>query len=313
METRQIGKSGLSASLIGLGCNNFGVQLDRTKSRPVIEKALELGINFFDTANIYGNPKGESESILGEILGSRRKDVVIATKSGKAMDANGALKGSSRSTILRAVEDSLRRLKTDWIDLLYMHDPDPRTPIEETLRTLDDLVRAGKVRYIGCSNFSAWQVADAAWTASQCSLNRFICCQSEYNLLARAPEQELLPALDRFGLGLVPYFPLASGLLTGKYKRDAMPKGARLTEMAWFANYQLSPANWRKIERLEKFCSDHGRAMIELALGWLAANPAISSIITGATRPEQLEQNFVATGWKLTADEMKQVDELLKV
>ena len=314
MEKRAIGNSGLKVSLIGLGCNNFGARMDIAASKPVIHKALDLGIDFFDTANIYGSPTGASETILGQVLGDRRKDIVLATKCGKQMSAAGALKGGSRSTIITATEDSLRRLKTDYIDLMYMHDPDPNTPIEESLRALDDLIRQGKVRYIGCSNFAAWQLAEAACVADQRNLHHFICSQEEYSLLARTPEKEMIPAMKHFGLGLVPYFPLASGLLTGKYKRDAMPRGARLTESEWFAKVFLAdPLVWTRIERLEKFCAEHGRSMTELAFSWLAARQPVASIIAGATKPDQLEQNAKAADWKLTAEDMKRIDELLKV
>ena len=312
MEKRAIGNSGLKVSLIGLGCNNFGMRLDLAASKPVIDKAIELGIDFFDTANIYG--AGASETIIGEVLGKRRKDIVLATKCGKQMNAAGALKGGSRSAIITATEDSLRRLKTDYIDLMYMHDPDANTPIEESLRALDDLVRQGKVRYIGCSNFAAWQLAEAACVADQRNLEHFICSQDEYSLLARAPEKEMIPAMKHFGMGLIPYFPLASGLLTGKYKRDAMPKGARITGNDYFSNYFLADPNiWTRIERLEKFCAEHGHSMTELAFSWLAARAPVASIIAGATKPEQLEQNAKAAGWKLTAEDMKKIDELLKV
>lgn len=314
MEKRAIGNSGLKVSLIGLGCNNFGGRLDLAASKPVIHKALDLGIDFFDTANIYGSPVGGSELVLGEVLGARRKDIVLATKLGKQMSAAGALKGGSRSTIITATEDSLRRLKTDWIDLMYMHDPDPNTPIEESLRALDDLIRQGKVRYIGCSNFAAWQLAEAAGVADHRNLHHFICSQDEYSLVARAPEKEMIPAMKHFGMGLIPYFPLASGLLTGKYKRDAMPKGARITDSEYFAKYFLAdPAIWTRIERLEAFCAEQGRSMTELAFSWLAARQPVASIIAGATKAEQLEQNAKAAGWKLTAEDMKRVDDLLKV
>ena len=314
MEKRAIGNSGLKVSLIGLGCNNFGSRMDRAASGPVIEKALDLGIDFFDTANVYGSPTGESETILGHVLGTRRKNVVLATKCGKQMSSTGALKGGARSTIITSVEDSLRRLKTDWIDLMYMHDPDPSTPIEESLRALDDLVRQGKVRYIGCSNFAAWQLAEAAYVADHRNLHHFICSQDEYSLLTRAPEKEMIPAMKHFGLGLIPYFPLASGLLTGKYKRDAMPKGARLTQSEKLAKYFLADPNvWTRIEKLEAFCDEQGHSMTELAFSWLGARQPVSSIIAGASNPAQLEENVKSANWKLTAEDMKRIDDLLMV
>jgi aryl-alcohol dehydrogenase-like predicted oxidoreductase len=311
MELRQIGTSGLRVSLVGLGGNNFGGLLDVEKSRAVVHKALDVGITFIDTADIYGNPKGNSELVLGEILGPRRKDMVLATKCGKPMDPPANVKkGGSRRYIINAAEDSLKRLRTDHIDLFYMHDPDPLTPIEESLRALDDLVRAGKVRYIACSNFKAWQVADARWTAQVQRLNGFVGAQDEYSLLQRKAEAEMIPSLRAHGLGLVPYFPLANGLLTGKYKRDAMPKGSRLTDQAWFANYTLSEANWTRVEALASFCGTRGKKMTELAFSWLAAQPVVAGIIAGATKPEQVEQNAQAVNWKLTADELAELDKI---
>jgi aryl-alcohol dehydrogenase-like predicted oxidoreductase len=229
MQQRNLGSSGLRVSVVGLGCNNFGMKLDLEQTRAVVHKALDCGITLFDTADSYGN-RGGSEEALGQVLGDRRKDIVLATKFGLPMDAAETKKGASRRYILSAVEASLGRLKTDWIDLYQLHRPDPLTPIEETVRALDDLVRAGKVRYIGCSNLPAWQVVDALWTAKQVGGTSFICCQDEYSLLARDIERELIPAISAHGLGLLPYFPLASGLLTGKYQRNAaMPQDARLT------------------------------------------------------------------------------------
>ena len=216
MEQRNLGSSGLLVSVVGLGCNNFGNWIDKAASQAVVHKALDLGITLLDTADVYGN-KGGSETILGEILGPRRKDIVLASKFGIEMDAAETLKGGSRRYVMAAVEASLKRLKTDWLDLYQLHRPDPLTPIEETLRALDDLVHQGKVRYIGCSNMVAWQVVDAAWTARHLNLNGFVSCQDEYSLLVRGIERELLPAMQAHRLGLLPYFPLASGLLTGKY------------------------------------------------------------------------------------------------
>jgi aryl-alcohol dehydrogenase-like predicted oxidoreductase len=226
VKQRALGRSDLQVSLVGLGCNNFGGRIDLEASRRVVYRALDLGITLFDTADVYGE-RGGSETILGQTLGDRRKDIVLATKFGLPMDEAGALKGASRRYILAAVDASLRRLKTDWIDLYQLHTPDPSTPIEETLRALEELIRQGKARTIGCSNLPAWQVADAQWTARTLGLPGFVSCQDEYSLLVRDPERELLPAMDAYGLGLLPYFPLASGLLTGKYRRDKLPEGAR--------------------------------------------------------------------------------------
>ena len=288
MKIRNLGRSGLQVSLVGLGCNNFGGRLDLAATRKVVHRALDLGVTLFDTADIYGE-RGRSEEYLGESLGDRRKDIVLATKFGMAMDDAGVRKGASRRYILSAVEASLKRLKTDWIDLYQLHQPDPLTPIEETLRTLDDLIRQGKVRYVGCSNLPAWQVVEALWTAKHAGLDRFVCCQDEYSLVVREPERELIPMMERRGLGLLPYFPLASGLLTGKYKRNAsMPAGARLTETKRLADRYLTEANWRIVERLEDFCARRGRTLLELAFSWLAARPTVASVIAGATQPEQV-------------------------
>jgi aryl-alcohol dehydrogenase-like predicted oxidoreductase len=310
MELRNLGTSGLEVSVVGLGCNNFGGRLELEASRKVVHKALDLGITLFDTADIYGN-RGGSEEQLGQILGDRRKDIVLASKFGMAMDEEGRLMGGSRRYVLRAVEDSLKRLKTDWIDLYQLHQPDPKTPIEETLRALDDLVRAGKVRYVGCSNLKAWQVVEAQWTAQHRNLEAFVSCQDEYSLLVRDIERELVPAMEAYGLGLLPYFPLASGLLTGKYKKGApMPEGARLTNTQRLADRYMTEANLATVERLEAFAAARGRSLLDLAMSWLARRPRIASVIAGATRPEQLEQNVRAVGWDLGPEDMAEIDRL---
>ncbi|HTZ80476.1 MAG TPA: aldo/keto reductase [Stellaceae bacterium] len=308
MELRNLGKSGLRVSVVGLGCNNFGGRIDQEATRKVIHRAFDLGINLFDTADIYGN-LGGSETAMGEVMGSRRKEIVLASKCGMAMDTEGKLKGASRRYIMSAVEDSLRRLKTDWIDLYQIHQPDPLTPIEETLRTLDDLVRSGKVRYIGCSNFPAWLVAQSQETSARLNLNSFISCQDEYSLLVRGLDKESIPAMQAYGLGLLPFFPLASGLLTGKYKRNApMPEGARLTNTQRLADRYINDVNWQIVERLGDFATTRGHSMLELAFSWLACRPTVVSVIAGATKPEQLEQNVKAVDWKLTAEEMSEID-----
>ena len=216
MEQRNLGRSGLAVSVVGLGCNNFGGRIDLEATRQVVHKALDLGITFFDEADTYGYPRGSSETCLGQILGDRRKDIVLATKFARPMDASGRLQGASRHYIITEIEASLRRLKTDWIDLYQQHQPDPLTPIEETLRALDDLVRQGKVRYIGCSTLPAWQVVEAQWTSRHLGLHHFISCQEEYSLLARNLDCETMPVLEAYNLGLIPFRPLADGLLTGK-------------------------------------------------------------------------------------------------
>jgi aryl-alcohol dehydrogenase-like predicted oxidoreductase len=310
MEQRYLGRSGLKVSEVGLGCNNFGV-LDIEASRKVVHRALDLGVTLFDTADVYGN-RGGSETQLGEILGARRKDIVLATKFGMPMDDAGST-GASRRYIVSAVEASLKRLKTDWIDLYQVHRPDPETPIEETLSALDDLVRQGKVRYVGCSNFAAWQVVDAQWTASDRRLGHFVSAQDEFSLLVRDIERELVPALAAKGLGLLPYFPLASGFLTGKYARGAeMPAGTRMALMKRLSDRFMTDKNWQTVEKLEAFCTHRGHTMLELAFNWLLAKPVVASVIAGATKPEQIEANVKAVGWKLTPEELAEIDGLTK-
>ena len=309
MEMRSLGHSGLRVSVVGLGCNNFGARLDLAATRRVVDRALDAGITFFDTADSYGN-RGGSETCLGEALGERRQRIVLASKFASPMDDAQTLKGASRRYIMSAVEASLRRLKTDWIDLYQMHWPDPLTPMEETLRALDDLVRQGKVRYLGCSNLAPWQVADAAWTARHHGLHRFISTQNELSLLAREAEKSLFPLLSAYGMGFLPYYPLASGLLTGKYKRGAPLPAGRLQSVKMWADRFLTERNWTIVERLEAFCATRGRSLAELAFGWLATQPEVSSIIAGATTPEQIDANVAAAAWRLSADEMREVDRL---
>jgi aryl-alcohol dehydrogenase-like predicted oxidoreductase len=311
MEIRNLGRSGLRVSAIGLGCNNFGGRIDLAATRQVIHKALDLGITLFDTADVYGN-RGGSETEMGQVLGDARKRIVLATKFGMAMDDADVKLGGSRRYIMQAAEDSLRRLRTDWIDLYQIHQPDPRTPIEETLRALDDLVRQGKVRYVGCSNYPAWQVVEAQWTARAGGLAAFVSCQDEYSLLVRdVVEQQLRPAMLQHGLGLLPFFPLASGALTGKYRRNApLPADSRLTKTARLADRYLTERNWAVAERLGDFAEQRGHTLLELAFSWLLAQAPVSSVIAGATRPEQLEQNVRAGGWRLTAEELAEVDRI---
>jgi aryl-alcohol dehydrogenase-like predicted oxidoreductase len=310
METRTLGKSGPTVSLVGLGCNNFGGRIDLAATRRVVDKALDLGITLFDTADVYGK-RGGSETCLGEVLGKRRQNIVLATKCGLPMDDAGTKRGAAPAYIRSAIEASLRRLKTDWIDLYQIHRPDPATPIEDTLRTLDDLVRAGKVRYIGCSNYAAWQMVEATWTSRTRGLAPYISCQDEYSLLVRDIERELVPAMQAYGLGLLPYFPLASGLLTGKYRRGhALPEDTRFTKMTGLGERYLTERNWDVVEKLETFCAERGRTLLELAFSWLAARPAVASVIAGATRPEQLEANVAAVGWRLSADDLAEIDRL---
>lgn len=308
MKLRNLGRSGLRVSAIGLGCNNFGGRIGLEASRAVVHAALDAGITLFDTADAYGE-RGGSETALGEILGPRRKDIVLATKFALPMDDAETLKGASRRYVVSAVEASLRRLRTDWIDLYQQHRPDPLTPIEETLRALEDLTRAGKIRYAGCSNLPAWQVVEAAWTARHLGMPGFVSCQDELSLLMRGNQAELMPAMRAYGLGLLPYFPLASGLLTGKYRRnEPMPEGARLTGTQRLADRYLTDANWTAAERLADFAGARGHTLLELAFSWLLAQAPVSSVIAGATKPEQVAANVAAGGWVLTPDEVAEVN-----
>lgn len=310
MEQRNLGRSGLRVSLIGLGCNNFGERVGLNDAREVVNRALDLGVTFFDTADRYGGA-GASEKALGEILGNRRKDIVLATKFGISIHDREALAGASRRYIRTAVEDSLRRLKTEWIDLYQVHQPDPLSPIEETLRTLDDLVHEGKVRYIGTSNFAAWQVAEAEWTARSLGSERFVSVQDEYSLAYRGLEKEVIPAIEAYGLGLLPYRPLASGILTGKYRRnEPPPEGTRLARLGRHAKKYINDANFDVVERLGAFAAAHGHSLTELAFAWLAAQPFVSSIIPGATRPEQVEENVASVDWRLTSEELAEIDRI---
>jgi aryl-alcohol dehydrogenase-like predicted oxidoreductase len=311
VEQRNLGKSGLRVSAVGLGCNNFGGRIDLEATRRVVHKALDLGITFFDEADTYGDPRGGSESCLGQILGDRRKDLVLATKFARPMDGSGRFEGASRHYIMAEVEASLKRLRTDWIDLYQQHQPDPLTPIEETLRALDDLVRQGKVRYIGSSTLPAWQVVEARWTSKHLGLHHFVSCQEEYSLLARGLDHQLMPVLESYGLGLIPFRPLADGLLTGKYQRGAaFPAGTRLGSMPRAAGRYLSDQNWAVIERLAGFAAERGHTLLDLALSWLLRRPAVASVIAGATTPEQVEQNARAANWALTTDDMHELDQL---
>jgi len=310
MEIRNLGRSGLRVSLVGLGCNNFGGRLDLAATRRVVDRAIDAGITLFDTADSYGN-RGGSETLLGEVLGSRRPDIVLATKFASPMNDAQTMKGASRRYIMGAVEASLRRLKTDWIDLYQMHWPDPLTPIEETLRALDDLVHQGKVRYIGCSNLTAWEIADAAWTARHHGLTPFVSAQNEYSLLSREQSAPILPALERYGMGLLPYYPLASGLLTGKYKRgEPLPPGRLQSVKMWNERF-LTERNWAVVEQLEGFARERGHALIELAFGWLASHAAVGSVIAGATTPEQIDANVGAAAWKLSDADRAAVDQIV--
>jgi aryl-alcohol dehydrogenase-like predicted oxidoreductase len=310
MSYRRLGQSGLVVSVVGLGCNNFGRKVDAAGTRAVVDAALDAGITLFDTADSYGEQPGRSEEFLGAALAGRRDEVILATKFGMDVrGANGPDWGArgSRRYLTRAVEASLRRLGTDYIDLYQLHRPDPQTPIEETLAALDDLVRAGKVRYLGNSNFAGWQLADAAWTARTGNLTPFVSAQNEYSLLDREVEAELVPACERFGLGILPYFPLASGLLTGKYRRGhEAPAGTRMANERY--RPRLASAPWEVIEGLEKYAAERGLTLLEVAIGGLAAQPAVASVIAGATTPEQVRANAAAAAWHPSTEDLSTLD-----
>jgi len=312
MKQRRLGRSGLYVSEVGIGCNNFGGRIDAAGTQAVVDAALEAGINFFDTADVYG--ERQSEVLLGKALGARRQDVVIATKFAMPTGPTPLDRGGSRRYVMRAVEASLTRLGTDYIDLYQMHSPDPDTPIEETLSALDDLIRAGKVRYVGNSNFSGWQILDADWTARSRGFEPFVTAQNHYSLLERAVAHEVLPACRRCGLGQLPYFPLASGMLTGKYHRgEPAPQGTRLARVAQLANRAMTDQNFGAVERLTAFAADHGRDLLSLAFSWLLSQDVISSVIAGATSAEQVRANAAAAdGWRLTEGEMTEVAALVK-
>lgn len=312
MELRTLGNSGLLVSEIGLGCNNFGgmiEEMDLNRSREVIDSAIDSGITFFDTSDSYGT-EGGSEEVLGEVLGKRRQDIVLATKFASPMNKKKSTRfDGSRRYIMQAVEASLRRLKTDYIDFYQYHFPDPYTPREETLRALDDLVRQGKVRYIGVSNMPAWQLVDASWIARTNGLPRFLSTQAEYNLLSREVEATLLPALHDINMSFLPYFPLASGLLTGKYRKgESVPEGTRMA-LPWFKD-GLSEERLEKVEKLIAFAEERNHTLLELAFAWLLAQPLVASVIAGATTPEQVRANAAAPAWKLTREDLAEIDAL---
>ena len=309
MEKRSLGSSGLQATVVGLGCNNFGMKLDLEASRRVIDACLDAGINFFDTADMYGG--GKSEEFLGQVLGARRKNVLVATKFGAAaMMKKTGEKWGSRAYVFQSVDASLRRLGMDSIDLYQIHFPDPATPIEETLRALGDLTKEGKIRATGCSNFSGAAIDEATARAKELGVPPFVTAQNEWSLLARGGERDVIPACGRHGLGQLPYFPLASGLLTGKYRRgEAFPEGTRMATFE-FLRKSATDENFGKVERLERFAKSRGRTLLELAISWLAVQPSVASVIAGATTPEQVRANVAAVGWRLSAEELTEIDRL---
>ena len=312
MEYRNLGRSGLQVSVVGLGCMNFGMMNDEAGSAGIVHRALELGINFFDTADVYGQ-RGKSEEFLGRALAGRRHEVVVATKfAGPMSGQHDWMQGGSRRWIMQAVEGSLRRLGTDYIDLYQMHRADAEVPMEETLRALDDLVRQGKVRYIGNSNYAAWQVAEAEWSARTHGLNRFISAQNRYSLLTRELEKELAPAVQAYGLGILPYFPLESGMLSGKYRPgSAPPEGSRLAKWgSWGSGAFAGEDKQRQVAALMTLCEEQGCTLLELAMGWLVTRPWVGSVIAGVTTIAQLEQNAAAGLFQPGAELVAGVDRI---
>ena len=308
MKYRQLGKSGLQVSAVGLGANNFGGRVDAKRTNSVVHAALDSGVNFIDTSNSYGG--GLSEQYLGDALKGRREQAVIATKVSSRVADGPNNSGNSRKHIFDQVDISLRKLRTDYLDLYQIHWWDPDTPLEETLRALDDLVRMGKVRYAGCSNFTAWQVGESDWLARSLGINAFVSMQPRYSMLYRQPEAEMLPLCERYGIGVLPYYPLENGFLTGKYRRNApAPEGTRLA-----ANDRgvFTDRNFDILEKLEDFCAEHGHTILELAFAWLLASPSVSSVIAGATRPEQVESNAASASWELSAEDVATVNSTLE-
>lgn len=310
VEVRNVGRSGLAVSVVGLGCNNFGMRIDAAEADAVVGAALDAGITLFDTADSYA--AGTSEELLGKALGARRDEAVVATKFGTPLK-DGPVRGggSSRRYVAWACEQSLRRLGVDHIDLYYQHYHDPHTPLEETLGALDDLVTQGKVRYVASSNLKGWQISDAAHVAARHGLAPFVASQVEWNLLNRDVEHEVIPASVHHGVGTIPYFPLASGVLTGKYERGKpFPPGSRLEALPVFRGMATEDA-LATVERLAEVARHAGRSLVELAASWLACQPSVSSVLMGATTPEQVTQNATAAGWALSPEELEAVERAL--
>ena len=306
MEYRNLGCSGLKVSEVSLGGNNFGWWADEQTSVSVIDHAIDQGINFIDTADIYD--RGHSEEFIGKAIKNKRHRVSIATKFGGPMGDGPNDRGGSRHYVHKAVDASLRRLQTDYIDLYQMHFPDATTPIEETLRALDDIVRAGKVRYIGCSNFTGWQLCEALWTSKTSNLSSFVTVQPRYNLMDRQIEGELVPCCQAYGIGVIPYSPLAGGFLTGKYRKGEEPPDGRLSQQMSASSGLFKDANWDKLAKLDHFATERGHTVLELAIAWLLSRPWLSTVIAGARRTEQVTSNVTAAGWKLTPEEVAEID-----
>ncbi len=309
MEERNFGRCGLRGSVVGLGCNNFGWSIDKEASRKVVDKAFDLGVTFFDTAHFYGAAPGDSEIVLGELLKGRRQEIVLGTKFGHPFTGPRKI-DNSRRYILDALEGGLKRLQTDWIDIYMIHVSDPTTPMEEILRALDEIVKSGKARYIACCNLPAWRVVEAKWLARELNGHSFIAAQNEYSLLNRNVEKELLPALQEYGMGFIPYFPLASGLLTGKYLSGSA-SGRLQDNWLNLGKKFLTETNRTCVRKLDEYAKAHGRGMLELAMSWISQRPSVTSVIAGATTAEQLEQNVSAIGWKLNADELLEIDAIV--
>jgi len=305
MKQREIGRSNVKVSEVGLGCNNFGLLIDASASSKVIGRALDLGVTFFDTADVYG----DSELILGQCLGNRRKEVVVATKFG--MVGEGLAGGASRRYIMEAAARSLRRLDTDYIDVFYLHCPDPSVPIEETLRALQDLIDQGKVRHAAASKATTELLTEAASISAASDVCAFIATQEQYNLLARGVEQSLLATVQSLGLGIIPYSPLANGLLTGKYGRGMVAEGTRFSVWKQLATSLLTHGNLEKVDRLSQFASVRGRVVGELAIAWLLTKESVPSVIAGATSAAQLEANVCAATWALSSDEITEVERIV--
>jgi aryl-alcohol dehydrogenase-like predicted oxidoreductase len=302
----RVGQSDLMVSAVGLGCNNFGWSIDAARSKPVVHAALDLGVTLFDTADIYGDPPGHAEEVLGRLLEGHREEVVLTTKFG--FDLNGGPLDNRRDYMMVALEGSLRRLRTDRVDIYMVHIHDGSTPIDEILKGMDDIIRSGKARYIGCSNFAAWKFVEAHWSAKHLGTHGFIMAQNEYSLLAREPEQELIPALAGCGATLNPYFPLASGMLTGKYLKDG--SGRLKYNFLGLGTKFLTERNHEIVRRLDAYATERGRSLLELAMSWLASQPHVAGIIAGATTAAQLKQNVAAASWKMTPDELAEIDKL---
>jgi aryl-alcohol dehydrogenase-like predicted oxidoreductase len=309
MEYRRLGKSGLKVSAIGLGGNTFGNGADEAQTGRIVNHALDIGVNFIDTADVYS--RGVSETFVGKAVKGRRHEALIATKVRGRMGDLPNDEGLSRAHIMDGIEASLRRLETDYVDLYQVHQVDATTPIEETLSALDDLVRQGKVRYIGCSNFAAWQICEALWTSDRRNLVSFVSVQPRYNIFDRAIERELVPFSRQYGIGIIPYSPLAGGILTGKYKEGEAPPPDTRAGRNQRMQSQLTPDTLAKVSALGKWAQDKGHSVGELALAWLLSRPEVSTIIAGATRPEQVDDNAKAADWKLSEDDLKAIDEAI--